>query len=47
MKLLCEIEDVFDIKGRGCVVVPGVPYAIFIFRVRRHTPGWLCPGGIR
>lgn len=27
MQFLCEIEDVFDIGGRGCVLVPGVPYA--------------------
>lgn len=27
MQFLFEIEDVFEIGGRGCVVVPGVPYA--------------------
>ena len=27
MRFLFEIEDVFDIDGRGCVLVPGVPYA--------------------
>jgi len=27
MQLLFEIEDVFDIGGRGCALVPGVPYA--------------------
>lgn len=27
MQFLFEIEDVFDICGRGCVLVPGVPYA--------------------
>jgi hypothetical protein len=27
MQFLFEIEDVFDIGGRGCVLVPGVPYA--------------------
>ena len=26
MRLICTIEDVFDITSRGCVVVPGVPY---------------------
>ena len=25
MKLLFEIENVFDIDGRGCVLVPGIP----------------------
>lgn len=25
MQFLFEIEDVFDISGRGCVVVPGIP----------------------
>jgi translation elongation factor EF-Tu-like GTPase len=25
MQFLFEIEDVFDICGRGCVIVPGVP----------------------
>ncbi|QSI33882.1 hypothetical protein GNX71_31675 [Variovorax sp. RKNM96] len=25
MQFLFEIEDVFDIGGRGCVLVPGVP----------------------
>src|SRR4051812_33555212 len=25
MRLLFEIEDVFAIQGRGCVLVPGVP----------------------
>ena len=24
MKLICEIEDVFDMADRGCVVVPGI-----------------------
>lgn len=28
MQLLFEIEDVFDIGGRGCVLVPGVPYEL-------------------
>lgn len=27
MGFLFEIDDVFDITGRGCVLVPGVPYA--------------------
>lgn len=27
MQLLCEIEDVFEIQGRGCVIIPGIPYA--------------------
>jgi len=26
MKLIAEIEDVFDISRRGCVIVPGVPH---------------------
>lgn len=26
MRMICTIEDVFDITGRGCVVAPGVPY---------------------
>lgn len=26
MKYIEEVEDVFDISGRGCVVVPGIPY---------------------
>lgn len=26
MKFIEEIEDVFDITKRGCVIVPGVPY---------------------
>ena len=25
MKFIEEVEDVFEINGRGCVVVPGVP----------------------
>lgn len=28
MQFLFEIEDVFDIGGRGCVLVPGVPDAL-------------------
>jgi hypothetical protein len=28
MQLLCVIEDVFEISGRGCVVVPGVPHGL-------------------
>lgn len=28
MQFLFEIEDVFDIGGRGCVLVPGAPYAL-------------------
>ena len=27
MRLLFEIEDVFDLTGRGCVLVPAVPRA--------------------
>lgn len=27
MRQLFEIEDVFDLTGRGCVLVPGVPHA--------------------
>lgn len=27
MHFLFELEDVFDISGRGCVLVPGIPYA--------------------
>lgn len=26
MKYIEKVEDVFDITGRGCVVVPGIPY---------------------
>ena len=26
MKYIEDVEDVFDITGRGCVVVPGIPY---------------------
>ena len=26
MRHLFDIEDVFDITGRGCVLVPGIPY---------------------
>ena len=26
MKFIEEVEDVFDISGRGCIVVPGIPY---------------------
>jgi len=26
MRFLFQIEDVFDISGRGCVVVPGIPF---------------------
>lgn len=32
MQFLFEIEDVFDISGRGCVLVPGVPDSL-----RRYT----------
>lgn len=28
MQFLFQIEDVFDISGRGCVVVPGIPYSL-------------------
>ena len=28
MRYLCTIEDVFQITGRGCVIVPGVPKAL-------------------
>ena len=24
MMLLCKVEDVFEIEGRGCVLVPGI-----------------------
>ncbi|PHI29264.1 hypothetical protein [Budvicia aquatica] len=27
MRLLCEIEDVFQISGRGYVITPGIPHA--------------------
>ncbi len=27
MEYLFEIEDVFEISGRGCVIVPGIPKA--------------------
>jgi hypothetical protein len=26
MKFIEEVEHVFDIRGRGCVIVPGIPY---------------------
>jgi translation elongation factor EF-Tu-like GTPase len=25
MKFIEKVEDVFDINGRGCVVIPGIP----------------------
>lgn len=28
MQTLFAIEDVFDIAGRGCVLVPGIPYSL-------------------
>lgn len=28
MLFLCDIENVFEIPGRGCIVVPGVPYEL-------------------
>lgn len=27
MKYIEEVEDIFDISGRGCVIVPGIPYS--------------------
>ncbi len=27
MKFIEEVEDVFEISGRGCVIVPGIPYS--------------------
>lgn len=27
MEYLSKVEDVFDITGRGCVIVPGIPYS--------------------
>lgn len=27
MKFIEEVEDVFDISGRGCVIIPGIPYS--------------------
>ena len=27
MKFIEEVEDIFDISDRGCVVVPGIPYS--------------------
>ncbi len=27
MKFIEEVEDVFDISGRGYVIVPGIPYS--------------------
>ena len=27
MKFIEEVEDVFEITGRGCVIVPGIPYS--------------------
>ena len=26
MRYIEEVEDIFDISGRGCVIVPGIPY---------------------
>jgi translation elongation factor EF-Tu-like GTPase len=26
MMFIEEVEDVFEISGRGCVIVPGIPY---------------------
>ena len=28
MKYLNEIEDVFDIEGRGCIIAPGIPFTV-------------------
>lgn len=27
MKFIEEVEDVFDIRDRGCVILPGIPYS--------------------
>jgi hypothetical protein len=27
MKFNEKVEDVFDISGRGCIIVPGIPYS--------------------
>lgn len=27
MKFIEKVEDVFDVSGRGCVIVPGIPYS--------------------
>lgn len=27
MKYIEEVEDIFDISGRGCIIVPGIPYS--------------------
>ena len=27
MKFIEKVEDVFGISGRGCVIVPGIPYS--------------------
>jgi hypothetical protein len=27
MRQLFEIEDVFDLNGRGCILVPGIPHS--------------------
>lgn len=35
MQFLFQIDDIFMITGRGCVLVPGVPFAF---------PGVICAG---
>ncbi|WP_460548767.1 hypothetical protein [Comamonas piscis] len=30
MLSLFKIEDVFDITGRGCILVPGIPYSLHL-----------------
>jgi translation elongation factor EF-Tu-like GTPase len=27
LKFIEKVEDIFDISGRGCVIVPGIPYS--------------------
>ena len=41
MEFLCEIEDVFEITGRGCIVLPGVPRSLGVkagARISIETP---------
>jgi len=45
MQLLFKVEDVFDISGRGCVIVPAIPAGLD-FRIRAKDPIELrTPGG--
>lgn len=35
---LCKVEDVFQISGRGCVVVPAIPSSSLDFQLRAMDP---------